>query len=542
MIYLIGLDSDRTFRHFARVATEQGIELQMINLRAIAQQGNWSLNLPIDKESWIHDGEQQIYLDPNAAYYCRLIDLSSVQTEPHLAARWRNLLMSVSAWLEMIPGKVVNRPGFRNDNNSKPLHELCLQYYGFKVADSLTSADPQQLYEFASAQPTIVKAISGVRADSRLVEAEEFLEFSPSQGPVHLQKFIKGEDVRVHVVGDRYEAERVNCPTVDYRRDHDISEHFPHHPIPEALAQKIIKATQAFGLTFAGWDFKLTADGEYYCLEANPMPGYDGYDRRCDHKITHLLLSYLHPDAVLPPAPSAANKNLTLTPAECQQVYQTITSLEQHWLSRGRKDYLFCSLGAASYLDFGPCKDPNDTYWDKAARYNPILKQHFSWLYERVKQQLEALLNAPVAYRADTALPGFHLWLSNAIPTRPLTSMHCDLQYQHLNWPSNIPIDFSKTLSFTLPIVLPATGGGLELADFNQSEFLSITKYNNLDWQLIPRFLQRSYHAYQAGQMVLHSGYTLHRVAATSTTTPTDKRITLQGHAVLVEGTWQLYW
>lgn len=549
MIYLIGLDSDRTFCHFARVAKDLGTDLQIVNLRAIAQNGDWSFQVPVDPgnpyQNWVYDGQQQIFLDSNAAYYCRLIDLSAVQPEAALADRWRGLIMALGVWLEQVPGKVVNRPGFRSDNNSKPLHELCLQYYGLRVAASLTSSDGAQLYDFAQAQPTIVKAISGIRADSRLVEAEEFVHFTPEQGPVHLQKYIAGDDVRVHVVGDRYVAERVHCPTVDYRRDHHLSEYFPHHPLPEALAAQLIRATKAFGLSFAGWDFKLTESGEYYCLEANPMPGYDSYDRRCDHKITQLLIEHLTVQSTsgkvqgqATPEPSAA----LLTPAECEEIVGAIASLEQLWLPRGRADRLFCTLGAASYLDCGDYQDPEDTYWHKAKRYNPVLWAKFDWLYERVRGYLETVLAAPVAYRQDAALPGFHLWLAEAIPTRSLVSMHCDLQFQHLPWPADRPIDFSQTLSFTLPVALPESGGGLDLCDLGHLEYLDIIRESPLDWQLIPRFRNRQYHPYDPGQLVLHSGYTLHRVAPTSAAKPTDQRITLQGHAVRIDGVWQLYW
>lgn len=539
MMYLIGLDSDRTFCHFAQIAQERNIDLQIINLREVVNQGDWSIDLPIHIHSWLSDGQQTFNLDPNSSYYCRLIDLSSVQTEPKLAHRWRGLMTAIVAWLEMIPGKVVNRPGFRSDNNSKPLHELCLQYYGFKVAPSITSSDPARLFEFASAQPAIVKAISGIRADSRMVEPQEFLDFSPAQGPVHLQQFIQGDDVRVHVIGDRYQAELVKCPTVDYRRDHDLSEHFPDHQLPESLAEQIVNATQAFGLTFAGWDFKRTPEGEYFCLEANPMPGYDGYDRRCDHKITDLLIDYLSDDQE---ASSVSMSHEILTIEECEKVYQGIADLREDWLPRGRADRLFCTLGAASYLDCGEYDDPQDSYWQKAERYNPLLWKNFGWLYARVRHYLESILNAPVSYREDAALPGFHIWLGYAIPTRSLVSLHCDLQYQHLEWNSESAIDFSKTLSFTLPIQLPESGGGLDLSDFNHLEFLSISQYNRIDWNLIPRFRSSHYHAYQIGQLMIHSGYTLHRVAPTSAAKNTDKRVTLQGHGVFVDGTWQLYW
>lgn len=542
-IYLIGLDSDRTFSYFAAFAASYGINLQVINLRSVIAEGDWQINLPIDGSSWLKDATNIYELEPSASYYCRLINLASVQSEIALAHRWQGLIFALTAYLEQIPGKVINRPNCRGDNNSKPLHELALQYYGLNVAPSITSSDPVKLTKFVEQQKAIVKPISGIRADSRLVSVEELENFHSKQGPIHLQQFIKGDDVRVHVVGDCYQAELIQCPTVDYRLDYELAQHFPNHQIPPNLAQRLIKATKAFGLSFAGWDFKRTVDGEYWCLEANPMPGYDGYDRRCDGQISQLLIELLLSEQEVQSAIAFnSNPHQLLTTGQCDQIYQQIESLRQYWLPRGSENSLFCTLGAASYLDCGDYFDAQDTYWQKAIRYNPLLLKHFGWLYTLVREYLETQLNAPVNYRSDVAYPGFHLWLSQAIPTLPVASMHFDLQYQYLTWENLDNIDFSNTFSFTLPIQLPDSGGGLNLCDLNYLEYLKIRENNQIDWDLIPRFRNQNYHPYQVGEIVLHSGHTMHQIAPTSIVKASDRRVTLQGHGVYVNDTWQIYW
>lgn len=540
-IYLIGLDSDRTFCYFANFAASQGINLQVINLRSVINDGDWHINLPQNGNSWLKDATDIYKLDPLASYYCRLINLASVQSDITLAHRWQGLIFALTAYLEQIPGTVINRPNCRSDNNSKPLHELALQYYGLKVAPSITSSDASKLTAFAQQQKAIVKPISGIRADSRLVSIAELADFHSTQGPIHLQQFISGDDVRVHIVGEQYQAELIQCPTVDYRLDYESAQHFPNHQIPPDLAQKLIKATKAFGLCFAGWDFKRTAEGEYWCLEANPMPGYDGYDRRCEGQISQLLIELLSVETQAAIA-SQFNPHQILTTEQCDQIYQQIASLRQYWLPRGSETSLFCTLGAASYLDCGDYYDAQDTYWQKASRYNPILVEHFSWLYQLVKEYLETQLNAPVNYRSDAAYPGFHLWLAHAIPTLPVASMHFDLQYQYLAWENQEEIDFSNTFSFTLPIQLPASGGGLNLCDLNYLEYSHIRKNNQIDWDLIPRFRNQSYHPYQVGEIVMHSGHTMHQIAPTSVAKASDRRVTLQGHGVYVNDTWQIYW
>lgn len=543
MIYTIGIDSDRTFRHFIRETGKRGIEVQAINLREVIVSGDWRLTLPDDGMSWVSVGDKKFTLDPNGAYYCRIIDLSSVQSDTAAAMRWRSLLAALCVWLEHIPGVVINRPGGRTDNSSKPLHEYSLQSWGFNVPPSLTSSDPELLAAFASLGKTIVKPASGIRADSRLVEAEEFFDFHPSQGPVHLQRYVAGADVRAHVVGDQVHAEIINCQQVDYRRSYQEAKYSPWE-LPESLTKQIIQATAAFGLQFAGWDFKVTEDHQYWCLEANPMPGYDGYDLRANGRITDSLLALLTQQNTI--KQFLDHKILTeqiLSEKQCAEVYATIQSLKEHWITRGQEPASFFTLGTASYLDFLNLPDFAGDYYNRAKQYKPLLQKHFSQIYELVKNSLEEQLQAPVSYHPEFALPGFHIWETPAIFTKSTASVHFDLQYQNLNWQDKENIDFQRTISFTLPIKLPHLGGGLNVWDLTYEEYTDGRDPNYLgDVEVMKRFRNKTVHPYNVGKIVIHGGHSLHQIAAIAQVHPADERITLQGHGVYHNGRWLLYW
>jgi hypothetical protein len=288
MIYAVGLDTDPTFLYFLRTAVALGTAVQPVNLSGVEQ---WRLALPDDGASVIFAAGELVALDPAAAYFCRLIDLSPALNSPAEASQWRGLLSGLAAWLEHIPGRVINRPGCRADNGSKPLHEVLLRNLGLRVPPSLTASNGRRLLEFTVAGPTVVKALSGVRADARLVQAEEFIDFDPATGPVHLQRWLEGDDVRAHVVADRVLALRIRSRAVDYRRANDAV--YEEVDLPSDLEASLVRATVECGLGFAGWDFKLTPEGDFWCLEANPMPGYDLYDRKLDARISESLLKAL---------------------------------------------------------------------------------------------------------------------------------------------------------------------------------------------------------------------------------------------------------
>jgi hypothetical protein len=291
MIVAIGLDVDDTFAHFVKQAVALGIDISVVNLRA-AVDGAWRFDLPPRHPATLRHADLTIELKPEDDYYCRLIDLSSHAADTAQARRWQALLNGLRMWLDAVPGRVVNRPGGGWNNSSKPLHESALGKLGFQVPESVTSCDAETLRRFAAEAPSVSKAICGVRADTELATEKDFDDFDPASGPVHLQRLVKGADARIHVVGDEAVAQRTSTDAVDYRRGGGM-ENLETFEIPESLKQKLIAGTSAMGLAFAGWDFKIDDDGIYWCLEANPMPGYGPYDVRAEGSISRAILRYI---------------------------------------------------------------------------------------------------------------------------------------------------------------------------------------------------------------------------------------------------------
>ena len=101
--------------------------------------------------------------------------------------------------------------------------------------------------------------------------------------------FVAGNDV---VIGRDIHAEKIEATGIDYRDKSSRSVH-SSTTIPDDLARRIIASTADLGLVFAGWDFKVDDNGNYWCLEANPMPGYDAYDRRSGGQISQSLIKLL---------------------------------------------------------------------------------------------------------------------------------------------------------------------------------------------------------------------------------------------------------
>jgi glutathione synthase/RimK-type ligase-like ATP-grasp enzyme len=126
----------------------------------------------------------------------------------------------------------------------------------------------------------VVKSMSSRRSivvfsdDSRLTPWEQ----CAGGPPVQRQRYIQGMNVRVHVVGKEVYACSVRSGEVDYRYA-SASVTFEEIVLPVGVEQWCVDAAASEGLLFAGIDM-LEANGEFCCLEINPCPGYEDYEKR----------------------------------------------------------------------------------------------------------------------------------------------------------------------------------------------------------------------------------------------------------------------
>lgn len=220
---------------------------------------------------------------------------------------------------------------------------------------------------------------------------------------------------------------------------------------------------------------------------------------------------------------------------DCAAAADTVLALRSHWIRRiaGAEFY---TLGAASYLD------EEARYRARAAELNPMLRTHFSAMHAALAGALAEVLAAPIAFAPDKALPGFHVWGVPGIPTEPVASLHFDLQYERLAWPPEA--DFAHPISFTLPLRLPRAGGGLSMWDTTKPRVDAFFARGSFSGTLhdLTVLMPERLEPYTRGELIVHSGLELHRIAPIPSVEPDDLRITLQGHGLRVGSCWQIYW
>lgn len=116
--------------------------------------------------------------------------------------------------------------------------------------------------------------------------------------------------------------------------------------------------------------------------------------------------------------------------------------------------YLF---GTASYVHGHNFED----YKRKYKKSNRIFKKGYSDSSKTILDYFQSRVEKHVKVKYRFAFPGFHIFKCNKLFSLPVASKHIDLQYKRLKFKESENIDFENTLSFTLCLKLPKSGGGL---------------------------------------------------------------------------------
>jgi hypothetical protein len=228
----------------------------------------------------------------------------------------------------------------------------------------------------------------------------------------------------------------------------------------------------------------------------------------------------------VPPTP-------VFSPDRLHEILSGVFALRGHWKERSPGFY---SLGFAHYIE------GREGSLDSAevAESNARLRDTFAPALDELVAFLARELDAPVEYGAGLPLPGFHIVEPAAMhPGRPVGDSHFDLQYTFGDFPAPV----LATLSFTIPIQLPAAGASLEHWPVDFEEIRRLIDAGEIaDIAGAERRFAMETVAYEPGKACLQYGLPLHRMGAISHVEPTDRRVTLQGHAALVGEGWIAYW
>jgi len=303
MILLCGIPSETPLAMVRAELDGLGAQYRIFNQRYVAECAlSWEINGGAITGTLKLEGEAIDIRSINAAYV-RLMDdrllpeLKGYDDESPQRRHSRGFHESLFRWLELAPGRVVNRGEPQGSNSSKPYQAQLIAACGFLVPETLITNDPACVRQFADSHaPIIYKSISAVRSIvQEFGEADQDRLDLIGWCPVQFQNRIPGVDVRVHVVGDEAFPTRIVSDVLDYRyaRKQGGLAELEAVKLADDLTDRCISLAKELRLSFVGIDLKITPDGEVYCFEVNPSPAYSYFEANTGQPIARAVARYL---------------------------------------------------------------------------------------------------------------------------------------------------------------------------------------------------------------------------------------------------------
>ena len=201
------------------------------------------------------------------------------------------------AWADAADALVVNPPAAMAVNNSKPYQLRLIAGYGFAVPDTLVTTDPDAVRAFAAQYGRLVyKSVSGVRSIvNTLTDAQLERIDDVANAPTQFQQYVRGMDVRVHVVGEEVFATEIRSNACDYRYaslgGHDVA--LAAVAVDRDVADRCRAMAAGMRLAVAGIDLRHTPDDRWVCFEVNPSPAFVYYEEATGQPIAHAVAELL---------------------------------------------------------------------------------------------------------------------------------------------------------------------------------------------------------------------------------------------------------
>ncbi len=304
MILLCGIPSEPPVRLIARTAEELGIETLMLNQRESATTSFGITISGTSKTLHYNSPGGELDLGHVTGAYVRLMDYhnlpeynSNMAATNHARARIEAWNAMLNDWLETANCHVMNRLKNSNSNMSKPYQAQLIAKAGLRSPQTLITNQPEKVRDFQrKCGRVIFKSISAHRSIVRELTTANAARLDQIRVlPTQFQELIEGDNVRVHVVGSAVFATRICSAVIDYRyaADEGGTATYEAMDLPEEIAAKCRRLSQALDLPLCGIDLIETNTGEYVCLEVNPSPAYNCFEEQTGQPIAKAIVRRL---------------------------------------------------------------------------------------------------------------------------------------------------------------------------------------------------------------------------------------------------------
>lgn len=293
MFLVIGYHNEVAIKHFIAFLSSKKEHNSFDFLNLTDVENTADIEISFGNDLWIRVGDKVFDFSHYNFIYSRC--LYQAPSDKNNVLKVVNFNFLIQNYLESCDKVVLNRPSAGNSNYTKLYHIKKLNGFGFKTPHTYIFGAATAAKKIVAANGDwISKGTSSIR--TKAVELDEVLYadlYLLNRIPSLFQEHIKGFDVRLHLIGEKPLALKIESPNVDYRYN-TTGNVYSEISMPTAILNKCIDFCAEEGLLFAGIDFKVTEEGEWVILEVNNTPGYNFFDNKMNYAISNALFDFLN--------------------------------------------------------------------------------------------------------------------------------------------------------------------------------------------------------------------------------------------------------
>ena len=242
-------------------------------------------------------GSQLNLLDIKSVYWRNFCNpyIPSLKDPAQQKIAFSDSMSVLRSLIQACPALWVNSWQAYQFHKEKPLQLSKVKQIGVKIPATLIGNDPDRVIEFSESHPKIIfKPVYGGTHTQLLTDFHldrKRLNLALKLSPVTIQEYIPGTNIRSYVIADSVYSAEIRTHFIDFRED-STAELVPVE-IPESVQKQCLAIAKALMLEWTAIDWRLSPEGEYVFLEANPSPMFVNFEHQTGFPITEKLVKLL---------------------------------------------------------------------------------------------------------------------------------------------------------------------------------------------------------------------------------------------------------
>jgi glutathione synthase/RimK-type ligase-like ATP-grasp enzyme len=297
-ILILGTTSDAHAAHMHRALEAVGADVYYWDTSGLPSQmqlswepttGTGVMTLP--------SGKRLTTAEIDSIFWRQLLDVhvpTIGDAYPHYIAA-NDTMGLLRTWLQIDSIRWVNSWQAFQFHKEKPRQLAAVHQQGVNIPATLVSNCPEQIQAFAQHHNKLIfKPVYGGAHTQFVTEAHlqpERLHQVLKLSPVTIQAYIAGTNIRSYVIGDAVFSAEIQSTELDFRADR-TAQLIPHS-LPTTLENQCRHIARNLFLQWTAIDWRLTPQGEYIFLEANPSPMFLHFEQVTGFPMTQYLVDLL---------------------------------------------------------------------------------------------------------------------------------------------------------------------------------------------------------------------------------------------------------